>query len=67
MARAYRPMKAEGAPPRPVLGDSAKKLGVRPFGLSPDEDGTSLPDRGGSHFGPDFETRAHRTSFPTVP
>lgn len=47
MPRAYRPMKAEGDPPRPVLGESATKLGVREKDLSPDDDGNAQPDKGG--------------------
>jgi hypothetical protein len=36
MPRAYRPMRAESEPPRPVIGDSATKLGVRERDLAQD-------------------------------
>jgi hypothetical protein len=47
MPRAYRTMKAEGNPPRPVVGDSATKLGVRGQDLAPDEAGNARPGKGG--------------------
>jgi hypothetical protein len=47
MPRAYRPMKAEGDPPRPVVGDSATKLGVREKDLAPDQAGKAQPGHGG--------------------
>ena len=46
-------MKSEGNPPRPVLGDSAAKLGVRDgqgggtADLAPDAGGKAVPGRGG--------------------
>jgi hypothetical protein len=40
-------MKAEGDPPRPVVGHSATKLGVRERDLAPDEDGNARPRKGG--------------------
>src|SRR5438045_1920617 len=47
MPRAYRVMKAEGNPPRPVVGDSATKLGVRARDLPPDAQGNAQPNQGG--------------------
>lgn len=47
MPRAYRSMRSEGDPPRPVVGDAATKLGVRPVDLSPDSEGNALPGQGG--------------------
>lgn len=47
MPRAYRTMKAVGVPPRPVVGDSATRLGVRERDLEPDRDGNVRPGRGG--------------------
>lgn len=47
MPRAYRPMKAEGEPPRPVIGDTATKLGVRERDLAPDNEGNARPRHGG--------------------
>lgn len=47
MPRAYRPMKAENEPPRPVIGDSATKLGVRECDLTPDSEGNARPGQGG--------------------
>ncbi len=46
MPRAYRTMKDEGNPPRPVLGESATTLGVRVRDLAPDESGYAQPGRG---------------------
>ncbi len=40
-------MKSEGAPPKPVIGDSATKLGVREIDLAPDEEGNAQPGQGG--------------------
>lgn len=40
-------MKAEGKPPRPVIGDTATKLGVRERDLAADEAGNAQPGRGG--------------------
>lgn len=47
MPRAYRTMKADGDPPRPVVGDTATRLGVRERDLAPDEAGNAQPGRGG--------------------
>ena len=47
MPRAYRIMKSEGTTLRPVVGDSATKLGVRPKDLLPDAEGNALPGKGG--------------------
>ena len=47
MPRAYRTMKAEGESPRPVIGDSATKLGVREADLAADERGNAEPGKGG--------------------
>lgn len=46
MPRAYRVMKAEGNPPKPFIGDSATKLGVRERDLRPNN-GNAIPGRGG--------------------
>jgi hypothetical protein len=40
-------MKAENVPLRPVIGDTATKLGVREKDLAPDEDGNVRPGQGG--------------------
>jgi hypothetical protein len=40
-------MKAEGDPPRPVLGQSATTLGVRIRDLAPDEQDNAQPGQGG--------------------
>ncbi|HVC96708.1 MAG TPA: hypothetical protein VND64_23725 [Pirellulales bacterium] len=40
-------MKSENVPPRPVIGASATKLGVREGDLAPDEDGNARPGQGG--------------------
>ncbi len=47
MPRAYRVMKAEGEPLRPVIGDAATKLGVRARDLAPDNEGNAQPGQGG--------------------
>ncbi len=47
MPRAYRPMRAEGEPLRPVIGDSATRLGVRERDLAPDNEGNARPRQGG--------------------
>ncbi|MEX1026886.1 MAG: hypothetical protein WD049_02605 [Candidatus Paceibacterota bacterium] len=40
-------MKSEGEPPRPVIGDTATKLGVRERDLAPDAHGDAVPGLGG--------------------
>ncbi|HBJ33845.1 MAG TPA: hypothetical protein DDZ51_03575 [Planctomycetaceae bacterium] len=47
MPKAYRSMKSEGVPPKPVLGDSATKLGLRARDLAPDANGNAVPGKGG--------------------
>ena len=47
MPKAFRPMKSDGNPPLPIIGDSAKYLCVREVDLPHDSDGNAVPDRGG--------------------
>ncbi|KAA1258186.1 hypothetical protein LF1_07020 [Rubripirellula obstinata] len=47
MPKAYRIMKAEGDPPKPVVGESATKLGIRERDLKADENGDAVPGVGG--------------------
>ena len=47
MPKALRPMKSNGNPPLPIVGDGAKYLCVRNKDLPPDSDGNAVPDQGG--------------------
>ncbi len=40
-------MKSEGDPPKPVLGDSATKLGIRECDMTPDAEGNAVPGEEG--------------------
>lgn len=47
MPKALRPMKSDGNPPLPIVGDGAKYLCLRTKDLPPDTDGNAVPDQGG--------------------
>jgi len=47
MPKAYRSMKSERDPPKPIVGDSATTLGARPRDLVLDATGNAVPGQGG--------------------